>query len=191
MALRHRVGPARLSLAVFLSLAAPVSLVTLVASSCARPPEEGAHYPAAPAPGTGPAYGEAPPAAGISGREAASAWAKRYANARPLVQFSGVASYYSDKLAGRKTANGERYDPRALTAAHRSLPFGTIVRVIREDTRRAVYVRINDRGPYRKGRVIDLSRAAAEELAMIRSGLAKVRAEVVELGNGAKVRRRR
>lgn len=180
MALRQRARPERLSFAVLLSIAAPVSAVTLAASSCARPPEEGAHYPAAPAPGTGPAHGEAPPA--VAGPGSASDLAARYASARPLLQFSGVASYYSDKLAGRKTANGERYNPRALTAAHRSLPFGTIVRVVREDTRQSVYVRINDRGPYRKGRVIDLSRAAAEELAMIRSGLAKVRAEVVELG---------
>lgn len=87
---------------------------------------------------------------------------------------SGRASYYSDKLAGRKTANGERYDPRALTAAHRTLPFGTVV-VVRRSDGRSVRVRINDRGPFGdNGRVIDLSRRAAEELGMMRAGVVDV-----------------
>lgn len=91
----------------------------------------------------------------------------------------GRASYYADKLAGRKTANGERYDPRALTAAHRTLAFGTIVEVTRSDGR-SVRVRINDRGPFAKARVIDLSRRAAEQLGMIRSGVVDVTVTVVE-----------
>ncbi len=85
----------------------------------------------------------------------------------------GKASYYSDRLSGRKTANGERYDPRALTAAHRTLPFGTVVVVSRADGR-SVRVRVNDRGPFAKGRIIDLSRAAAEQLGMIRAGVVDV-----------------
>jgi rare lipoprotein A len=85
----------------------------------------------------------------------------------------GKASYYSDKLAGRKTANGERYDPRALTAAHRTLPFGTVVVVSRADGR-SVRVRINDRGPFAESRIIDLSRSAAEQLGMIRAGVVDV-----------------
>ncbi|MBL9026824.1 MAG: septal ring lytic transglycosylase RlpA family protein [Myxococcales bacterium] len=87
---------------------------------------------------------------------------------------TGRASYYSDKLAGRKTANGERYDPSALTAAHRTLPFGTVVVVRRQDGR-SVRVRINDRGPFGdEGRIIDLSRRAAEELGMMKAGVVEV-----------------
>jgi rare lipoprotein A len=91
----------------------------------------------------------------------------------------GRASYYADKLAGRKTANGERYDPRQLTAAHRTLAFGTIVEVARSDGR-SVRVRINDRGPFAEARVIDLSRRAAEQLGMIRAGVVDVTVRVVE-----------
>ena len=91
----------------------------------------------------------------------------------------GQASYYSDKLAGRRTANGERYDPRALTAAHRKLRFGTIVEVTRVDGRR-VQVRINDRGPFgNSGRIIDVSRAAAEKLEMVRDGVTEVTVRVI------------
>ncbi len=85
----------------------------------------------------------------------------------------GRASYYSDRLAGRSTAAGERYDPGALTAAHRTLPLGTVVDVSREDGRH-VTVRINDRGPYGHGRIIDLSRRAAAEIGMLRVGVADV-----------------
>jgi rare lipoprotein A len=88
----------------------------------------------------------------------------------------GFATYYSSRLAGRKTANGDRYDPSLLTAAHRTLPFGTRVEVRREDGRRVV-VRINDRGPFGDSdRVIDLSRRAAEELGILKEG--KVRVEL-------------
>lgn len=92
---------------------------------------------------------------------------------------AGLASYYSNSLAGHKTASGEPYDPAALTAAHKTLPFGTIVEVTRADGR-SVRVRINDRGPFSKGRVIDLSRRAAEELGLIRDGLARVTVRVVD-----------
>lgn len=96
------------------------------------------------------------------------------------VVFDGEATYYSDKLAGRKTASGERYDPGALTAAHRTLRFGTQVRVVRVDTGRAVIVRITDRGPFGKpSRIIDLSKAAARELDMLRAGVVRVRVEVL------------
>jgi rare lipoprotein A len=93
----------------------------------------------------------------------------------------GEASYYSDALSGRRTASGERYDPKAYTAAHRSLPFGTVLRVQRKDTGSVVYVRVNDRGPFgKRRRILDLSKAAAEQLGMIRRGIADVRIEVVE-----------
>jgi rare lipoprotein A len=86
----------------------------------------------------------------------------------------GIASWYGRKFHGRKTASGERYDMHELTAAHRSLPFGTIVRVVRVDTGDAIVVRINDRGPFVDGRIIDLSYAAAKEIDMIRDGVAQV-----------------
>jgi len=85
---------------------------------------------------------------------------------------TGEASYYADKLAGRKTASGEPYDPRALTAAHRTLAFGTWLEVRRGERR--VRVKVNDRGPYAHGRVIDLSRAAAEALGLVRAGVGEV-----------------
>ena len=87
----------------------------------------------------------------------------------------GFASYYADRLQGRRTASGERYDRQDYTAAHRRLAFGTRVKVMRLDNGRSVTVRINDRGPFVKGRVIDLSRAAAEALGMLRAGIVKVR----------------
>lgn len=93
----------------------------------------------------------------------------------------GKASYYSVRLAGRKTASGQPYDPELLTAAHRSLPFGTRVRVVREDTGHAVIVTINDRGPFAgQDRIIDVSGRAACTLEMIRAGVVSVRVEVLE-----------
>nr|WP_297460243.1 septal ring lytic transglycosylase RlpA family protein [uncultured Halomonas sp.] len=91
----------------------------------------------------------------------------------------GQASYYSDAYQGELTANGERYDRNAMTAAHPSLPFGTRVRVTNLDNGREVAVRINDRGPFSSGRVIDLSYRAAERLGMIRSGIVPVAVEVI------------
>ncbi|MDW5376880.1 septal ring lytic transglycosylase RlpA family protein [Halomonas sp. HP20-15] len=91
----------------------------------------------------------------------------------------GVAAYYASAYQGRRTASGERFDAAALTAAHRSLAFGTRVRVTNLANQRQVTVRVNDRGPYTEGRIIDLSRRAAERLAMIDSGTAPVRIEVV------------
>lgn len=99
----------------------------------------------------------------------------------------GIASYYADSLAGRKTASGEPYDPKAMTAAHRKLPFGTVVEV-RAKNGRSVTVRINDRGPFGRGRVIDLSRRAAERLGMIRAGIVDVELRIV---SSPPVRRRR
>ena len=92
----------------------------------------------------------------------------------------GLAAYYADALHGRPTASGEPYDKSALTAAHKSLPFGTVVRVTSFTNRRSVEVRINDRGPFKgRHRIIDLSRAAAERLDMIRAGVIGVRIEIV------------
>lgn len=93
----------------------------------------------------------------------------------------GGASYYAKKFIGRRTASGERYDPKVLTAAHRTLPFGTHVLVTNLSNRKQVIVKINDRGPFIKGRIIDLSTAAAAEIGMIRSGIAKVKVEQLHL----------
>lgn len=90
---------------------------------------------------------------------------------------TGVASYYGERFRGRRTASGERFNPDALTAAHRRLPFGTRLRVTNLRNDRSVIVRINDRGPFTRGRVIDLSKAAARRIGMIASGTARVRIE--------------
>jgi len=87
----------------------------------------------------------------------------------------GRASYYSSEFAGKKTAIGERFDPGAMTAAHKSLPLGAVVKVENLSNGRTVYVRINDRGPYAKGRIIDLSQAAAKRLGFVKEGTARVR----------------
>src|SRR4051812_41761116 len=92
----------------------------------------------------------------------------------------GIASYYADAYHGRTTASGETFDMYELTAAHRTLPFGTLVRVTDLDNGRSVTVRINDRGPFIDGRVIDLSLAAAEQLDMVEAGIVPVKLEVLE-----------
>lgn len=91
---------------------------------------------------------------------------------------TGLASYYGAGV-GEKTATGERFDPSGMTAAHRTLPFGTRVKVTRVDTGDSVVVRINDRGPFKPGRVIDLSEGAAKTLGMTNVGLTNVRLEVM------------
>ena len=95
----------------------------------------------------------------------------------------GVASWYGPNFAGNPTANGEMFDPEEMTAAHKSLPFDTRVKVVQLDTGKSVVVRINDRGPFIKGRIIDLSRKAAERLGIIGSGTAEVGLKIVEWGN--------
>jgi rare lipoprotein A len=91
----------------------------------------------------------------------------------------GDASYYGSEFEGKKTASGERYHGDALTAAHRTLPFGTRLKVTDLSNSRSVEVVVNDRGPHKKGRIVDLSRRAAEELRMIGRGIARVRVEVL------------
>jgi rare lipoprotein A len=99
-----------------------------------------------------------------------------------LATQEGIASYYSNDFQGRKTSNGEIFDNSKLTAAHRTYPFGTIVKVTNLSTNAAVEVRINDRGPVKQERVIDLSFAAAKAIGIDRSGLGKVRLDVVKWG---------
>jgi len=97
---------------------------------------------------------------------------------------TGKASFYADKFEGHPTANGEKYKHSKLTAAHKTLPFGTKVRVTNLSNNKTVEVIINDRGPYVDGRIIDLSRSAAETLDFIQQGLAEVSIEVIDPGDG-------
>ena len=91
----------------------------------------------------------------------------------------GQASYYAMKFQFRKTASGERFNQHEKTAAHKKLPFGTIVRVININNGKSVVVKINDRGPFINGRIIDLSRSAFEQIGNVGKGLLKVRIEVI------------
>ena len=97
-------------------------------------------------------------------------------------QLAGIASYYSDEFHGRKTSNGETFDMHELTAAHRTLPFNTKVRVTNLENNKSIVVRINDRGPFKDNRVIDLSFEAAKQIGLIANGTASVRLEIFELG---------
>ena len=91
----------------------------------------------------------------------------------------GIASWYGPGFHGNLTANGETYDMHGVSAAHKTLPFGTVVRVIELDTRRSIVVRINDRGPFVEGRIIDLSKGAAEELGIVDKGITKIGLRIV------------
>ena len=101
------------------------------------------------------------------------------ANSVTLYKNSAVASYYADKYHGRKTSNGETFNMYDMTAAHKTLPFNTKVKVTNLSNGKSVIVRINDRGPFVKGREIDLSKGAAVKIGMIKSGTAKVSLEIV------------
>ncbi len=91
----------------------------------------------------------------------------------------GIASYYGPRWNGRRTANGEILNLNELTAAHKTLPFNTIVKVTDLDTGRSIIVRINDRGPYISGRIIDLTDYAAKKLGILQKGIARVKLEVI------------
>jgi len=91
----------------------------------------------------------------------------------------GIASWYGPGFDGNLTANGEIYDMNAVSAAHKTLPFGTIVRVVELDTGRSIVVRINDRGPFVDGRIIDLSKGAARELGIVDKGITDVGLRIV------------
>jgi len=93
---------------------------------------------------------------------------------------AGRLAWYGNKFAGRRTASGERFDPNALTMAHKTLPFGTRVKVTNLDNERSVVVRVNDRGPTQPDRVGDVSHAAAKRLGMLRAGVVDARLEVVD-----------
>ncbi len=136
---------------------APTFALTFSPAARAQPASAPVSTPAAPktAPATAPV---AAPAADVS---------------------EGKVAYYGRKFAGRKTASGERFNPDALTMAHKTLPFGTLVRVTNLQTKKSVVVRVNDRGPTTADRVGDLSPAAASRLRMLRSGVVDAKLEVV------------
>lgn len=113
----------------------------------------------------------------IAGAALLSCLLPHNASAQNVSQFSGVAAYYSTDYSGR-TACGQNYDPNKFTAAHRTLPFGTRLRVTDPQSRRSVVVVVNDRGPFTKGRILDLSLAAAKALRMTDRGLIKVTAAI-------------
>ena len=105
-------------------------------------------------------------------------------NIHPLATETGIASFYADKYNGRQTASGEIYDMYGISAAHPSYPMGTIVRVTNLSNNASLILKINDRMPDFKGRVIDLSLGAARKLDMIQSGIAKVKIDVIKWGKG-------
>ncbi len=92
----------------------------------------------------------------------------------------GVASYYGNELAGHRTASGERFNPGLLTAAHRTLPLGSMVRVTNPANGKSVVVRINDRGPFARGRVLDLSKAAASQIGLVARGSGRVELALID-----------
>jgi rare lipoprotein A len=100
---------------------------------------------------------------------------------KPLRTWAGNASWYGEDFDGKKTANGEEFDSEALTAAHPTLPFGSIVRVVNPRNNKFEVVRINDRGPYQEGREIDVSYRVARKIGLTNSGVSKVRLELMQL----------
>lgn len=108
--------------------------------------------------------------------------AKSLSSAPSLFTISGTSSWYGPKFHGRKTANGEVYDMNKLSAAHKEFPLGSWIRVINLKNNRKVILRVNDRGPFIEGRILDLSKKAAEELDFLIDGLAEVKIEVLRWG---------
>lgn len=127
----------------------------------------------APPPAAGPSE-TAPGTRAAPGRDEAERAAERIAQ-------TGRIAYYGRKFAGRRTASGERFDPEAMTMAHRTLPFGTRVRVTNLENGKSVIVRVNDRGPSAQGRIGDVSQAAAEQLEMVKAGVVDARLEVLRV----------
>ena len=97
--------------------------------------------------------------------------------------FYGEASYYAEKFHGRTTANGEIFDMYKISAAHKTLPFNTILQVTNLENQKSIVVRINDRGPYKKGRILDLSYRAAQEIDLVSSGVVRVKVKIVKMGD--------
>jgi len=151
----------------------PLLLVILVGCSHKR---VAVSVPQAPPP----AQTERLPGSGNSGPQTNSDETEFPPDAKPLWSETGIASWYGAPYHNRRASNGEVYDMHAMTAAHRTLPLGTIVRVTDTKTGSAVLVRITDRGPFIEGRIIDLSRSAAEKVGIVQRGTAEVRIDVLK-----------
>ena len=113
---------------------------------------------------------------------------KRTVNHRKIIK--GVSSYYAEDFHGKLTANGEVYDMYGLTAAHKTLPLNTICRVTNLANNKSLILRINDRGPYVKGRILDCSYGAAKKLDFVQQGTTRVKIEIIELGDGKYMKHR-
>lgn len=151
--------------------------LALLTHACAGGPHEARAPQAEPA---APPPAEPRAAAPVRNADEQAELRARFDGRRPQSVMRGRASYYSDKLAGNPTASGEIYDPAAFTAAHRSLPFGTMLRVRLAGGGEPVYVRVNDRGPFAgHRRVLDLSRAAAERIGLVQAGVLEVEIDVL------------
>ena len=125
-----------------------------------------------------------PPAPGNSKEPSEPPASVRPSSGKVLLTLEGVASYYADDFHGKMTSNGETFNMNDLTAAHRTFPFGTRIRVTNLNNGKIVVVRVNDRGPYVEGRLIDLSLAAAKQIDLLQTGTARVRLEVIQWGDG-------
>ena len=113
---------------------------------------------------------------------------KRTVNHRKIIK--GISSYYAEDFHGKLTANGEVYDMYGLTAAHKTLPLNTICRVTNLANNKSLILRINDRGPYVKGRILDCSYGAAKKLNFVQQGTTRVKIEIIELGDGKYMKHR-
>jgi len=118
-----------------------------------------------------------------SSRFASKKTSRKTTNVRDGETIIGYASYYADKFHGRQTANGEIFNMHDYTAAHRNLPFDTVLLVTNLENGKKVKVRINDRGPYVKGRILDLSLQAAKDIGLIKTGVTKVQIKILKLGS--------
>jgi rare lipoprotein A len=172
-----------------LKIALPLALLALLAA-CSHKPTKVAVATAPPPAGRAPA-GETPAEASAgTAPEATPPELQIPDDTKPMLVETGIASWYGPPYHNRRGSNGEIYDMHAMTAAHRTLPLGSIVRVVNLDTKAAVIVRITDRGPFVEGRVIDLSKAAAEKISMLQKGTTQVRLEVLKtpapIGNGGR-----
>ena len=174
---------------LFLSL---LPLITVVFAGCTGSPRFASKERATQSfdstaispPATAVARGQTEPRENVETRSQVESAIGEKASGRALLTLEGVASYYADEFHGRLTSNGETYDMNGLTAAHRTFPFGTKVRVTNLENNLTVIVRVNDRGPFKEGRIIDLTLGAAKDLEMIRNGTARVKLEVLEWGTG-------
>ena len=160
-------------------IALPLALM-LALAACSHKPAKVA-VPAAPPPaGSAPAGETASEAAKAEIPKAPPPEVEVPEDAKPLFVETGIASWYGAPYHNRRGSNGEIYDMHAMTAAHRTLPLGSIVRVVNVQTGASAIVRITDRGPFIEGRVVDLSKAAAEKIGMLQKGTTQVRIEVLK-----------